>query len=97
MGYHSRGIKRSRFCQPYRFYHIVWVAPGSAHVVDVIVVYPVKINASGEFSLRAVFRIFCKRDFCVEVRDFKISEPEAESSHRRRRLELDGLPGKMLR
>jgi len=45
----------------------------------------------------AVFRIFCKRDFCVEVRDFKISEPEAESSHRRRRLELDGLPGKMLR
>jgi hypothetical protein len=46
---------------------------------------------------KAVFRIFCKRDFCVEVRDFKISEPEAESSHRRRRLGLDGLPGKMLR
>ena len=45
----------------------------------------------------AVFRIFCKRDFCVEVSDFKISEPEAESSHRRRRLGLDGLPGKMLR
>jgi hypothetical protein len=45
----------------------------------------------------AVFRIFCKGDFCGEVRDFKIPEPEAESSHRRRRLGLDGLSGKMLR
>ena len=48
-------------------------------------------------TTRAVFRIFCKGDFCGEVRDFKISEPEAEGSHRRRRLGLDGLSGKMLR
>jgi len=48
-------------------------------------------------NVAAVFRIFCKGDFCGEVRDFKIPEPEAESSHRRRRLGLDGLSGKMLR
>jgi len=54
-------------------------------------------NQSANTAYRAVFRIFCKGDFCGEVRDFKIPEPEAESSHRRRRLGLDGLSGKMLR
>ena len=27
----------------------------------------------------ALFKKFCKRDFCDEVRDFKIPEPEAVS------------------
>ena len=27
------------------------------------------------FLLRALFKKFCKRDFCDEVRDFKIPEP----------------------
>ena len=29
---------------------------------------------------RALFKKFCKRDFCDEVRDFKIPEPEAVAS-----------------
>ena len=28
----------------------------------------------------ALFKKFCKRDFCDEVRDFKIPEPEAVAS-----------------
>ena len=27
--------------------------------------------------MMALFKKFCKRDFCDEVRDFKIPEPEA--------------------
>ena len=30
--------------------------------------------------LQALFKKFCKRDFCDEVRDFKIPEPEAVAS-----------------
>lgn len=30
--------------------------------------------------LEALFKKFCKRDFCDEVRDFKIPEPEAVAS-----------------
>ena len=30
--------------------------------------------------LGALFKKFCKRDFCDEVRDFKIPEPEAVAS-----------------
>lgn len=29
---------------------------------------------------QALFKKFCKRDFCDEVRDFKIPEPEAVAS-----------------
>ena len=29
---------------------------------------------------KALFKKFCKRDFCDEVRDFKIPEPEAVAS-----------------
>ena len=39
---------------------------------------------SGERSViaavTALFKKFCKRDFCDEVRDFKIPEPEAVAS-----------------
>lgn len=35
-----------------------------------------KCNQKGE----ALFKKFCKRDFCDEVRDFKIPEPEAVAS-----------------
>ena len=39
---------------------------------------------SGECSVvaavTALFKKFCKRDFCDEVRDFKIPEPEAVAS-----------------
>ncbi len=31
-------------------------------------------------SIGALFKKFCKRDFCDEVRDFKIPEPEAVAS-----------------
>ena len=31
-------------------------------------------------SSAALFKKFCKRDFCDEVRDFKIPEPEAVAS-----------------
>ena len=31
-------------------------------------------------SFEALFKKFCKRDFCDEVRDFKIPEPEAVAS-----------------
>ena len=31
-------------------------------------------------SKAALFKKFCKRDFCDEVRDFKIPEPEAVAS-----------------
>ena len=31
-------------------------------------------------SCLALFKKFCKRDFCDEVRDFKIPEPEAVAS-----------------
>ena len=49
-------------------------------------------QASGMFGLTAdqrsdscpfkgaLFKKFCKRDFCDEVRDFKIPEPEAVAS-----------------
>ena len=45
-------------------------------------------QASGMFGLAAgqraavvaLFKKFCKRDFCDEVRDFKIPEPEAVAS-----------------
>lgn len=32
------------------------------------------------FDASALFKKFCKRDFCDEVRDFKIPEPEAVAS-----------------
>lgn len=32
------------------------------------------------FNGAALFKKFCKRDFCDEVRDFKIPEPEAVAS-----------------
>ena len=32
------------------------------------------------FDYSALFKKFCKRDFCDEVRDFKIPEPEAVAS-----------------
>lgn len=38
------------------------------------------IRAYLKNSLRALFKKFCKRDFCDEVRDFKIPEPEAVAS-----------------
>ena len=31
-------------------------------------------------TFAALFKKFCKRDFCDEVRDFKIPEPEAVAS-----------------
>ena len=31
-------------------------------------------------EIMALFKKFCKRDFCDEVRDFKIPEPEAVAS-----------------
>ena len=31
-------------------------------------------------AFQALFKKFCKRDFCDEVRDFKIPEPEAVAS-----------------
>ena len=33
-----------------------------------------------EAPTAALFKKFCKRDFCDEVRDFKIPEPEAVAS-----------------
>lgn len=40
------------------------------------------VNAESERGLfpKALFKKFCKRDFCDEVRDFKIPEPEAVAS-----------------
>lgn len=38
---------------------------------------PVEVSAS---RTPALFKKFCKRDFCDEVRDFKIPEPEAVAS-----------------
>ena len=41
------------------------------------------INAhqrAGRQVREALFKKFCKRDFCDEVRDFKIPEPEAVAS-----------------
>ena len=37
-------------------------------------------HASKAQALTALFKKFCKRDFCDEVRDFKIPEPEAVAS-----------------
>ena len=39
-------------------------------------------KALSEFphDFAALFKKFCKRDFCDEVRDFKIPEPEAVAS-----------------
>ena len=40
-----------------------------------------KENRDGDLSkTAALFKKFCKRDFCDEVRDFKIPEPEAVAS-----------------
>ncbi len=43
-----------------------------------------RLTMSQGLRLRAVFsalfKKFCKRDFCDEVRDFKIPEPEAVAS-----------------
>lgn len=55
----------------------------------------------------ALFKIFCKHDFCDEIRDSKIQEPEAaaprfrcgknyRSPRRLQRHGLDGLSVKML-
>ena len=45
---------------------------GELRMVSIIVwMYP---------SEEALFKKFCKRDFCDEVRDFKIPEPEAVAS-----------------
>ena len=35
---------------------------------------------TSEIVALALFKKFCKRDFCDEVRDFKIPEPEAVAS-----------------
>ena len=37
-------------------------------------------NRNSFTLLEALFKKFCKRDFCDEVRDFKIPEPEAVAS-----------------
>ena len=40
------------------------------------------VNATSvtKSEISALFKKFCKRDFCDEVRDFKIPEPEAVAS-----------------
>ena len=39
-----------------------------------------EVEADGKRTKRALFKKFCKRDFCDEVRDIKIPEPEAVAS-----------------
>ena len=39
-----------------------------------------QLNRRGAEVDGALFKKFCKRDFCDEVRDFKIPEPEAVAS-----------------
>ena len=52
---------------------------GELRMVSIIVwMYPsMKTIPASE---QALFEKFCKRDFCDEVRDFKIPEPEAVAS-----------------
>lgn len=38
------------------------------------------MRARSQRDVTALFKKFCKRDFCDEVRDFKIPEPEAVAS-----------------
>ena len=39
-----------------------------------------RMKRGTERNWGALFKKFCKRDFCDEVRDFKIPEPEAVAS-----------------
>lgn len=43
-------------------------------------VYDLMYSLYASMTILALFKKFCKRDFCDEVRDFKISEPKAVAS-----------------